>query len=193
MWKTATLLAAAALLAGCASMNELHSDVSTYSQWPAARQPGSYTFERLPSQRENPDQQAIEDAARNALESAGFTPAADAAQADVKVQVGARVSQNQVLPYPEPFWGWGYGRFYGGRGAFFGPSFNMHYPVTTYAREVMVLIRDHKSGQPLFEGRAVSDGVSPSARELLPALFEAAMKDFPNGGVNPRKVTTRLQ
>ncbi len=193
MWKTATTFALAVMLAGCASMNELHSDVSTYSQWPAARQPGSYVFERLPSQRENPDQDAIEDAARNAIEAAGFTPAADEAKADVKIQVGARVSRNQVLPYPEPFWGWGYGRFYGGRGGFFGPSFNMHYPVTTYAREVMVLIRDNKTGQALFEGRAVSDGVSPSARELLPALFEAALKDFPQGGVNPRKVTTRIE
>ena len=25
------------------------------------------------------------------------------------------------------------------------------------------------------------------------ALFEAALKDFPQGGVNPRKVTTRIE
>ena len=192
MWKTATLLAAAAAMAGCASMTELHSDVSTYSQWPQGRQPGTYVFERLPSQRENPDQQLIEDAARDALAGAGFTPAADAAKADAKVQVGARVSLNQVQPYGDPFW-WHGGMFYGRYGGFYGPRFGMHYPVTTYAREVMVLIRDADTGQSLYEARAVSDGVSPSARELLPALFEAAMKDFPHGGVNPRKVTTRIQ
>jgi len=192
MWKTATVLAAATLFAGCAAMTELRSDVSTYSQWPQARQPGSYTFERLPSQRDNPDQQMIEDAARGALEGAGFTPAADAAKADAKVQVGVRVSLNQIQPYSDPFW-WHGGMFYGRYGGFYGPRLGMYYPVTTYAREVTVLIRDARTGQSLYEARAVSDGVSPLVRELLPALFEAAMTDFPQGGVNPRKVITRVQ
>ena len=51
MTRTLSLLIAAASLAGCASLNSLTSEVSSYSQWPADRKPGSYAFERLPSQQ----------------------------------------------------------------------------------------------------------------------------------------------
>ena len=40
-----------ALLAGCAAMRSLSTEVSSYGEWPAGRQPGSYAFERLPSQQ----------------------------------------------------------------------------------------------------------------------------------------------
>ena len=60
----ACLLVAAALT-GCAAMNNLTSDVSSYSAWPADRKPGTYAFERLPSQQLRADRsQAIEDGAR---------------------------------------------------------------------------------------------------------------------------------
>ena len=44
----------------------------------------------------------------------------------------------------------------------------------------------------LYEARASNDGASPSIESLLPAMFEAAMKDFPHTGINPRKVTTEI-
>ena len=40
--------AAALLLAGCAAMNTVTSEVVSYGDWPAGRAPGSYVFERLP-------------------------------------------------------------------------------------------------------------------------------------------------
>ena len=55
MIRTLTLLATTALLAGCAAMNSLTSDVASYSAWPADRKPGSYAFERLPSQQARPE------------------------------------------------------------------------------------------------------------------------------------------
>jgi hypothetical protein len=185
-------LLAAAALTGCAAMNNLTSEVSSYSQWPADRKPATYAFERLPSQAAQPERsQMLEDAARGAVEAAGFTPAADLASADVTVQVGARVSPNDAYPWADPFWRGGVfysrrsARFYGGFWAPFGPS-------PTYDREVAVLIRDRKTGQPLFEARASNDGTSPSINSLLPAMFEAALKDFPNVGVNPRRVVTQI-
>ena len=70
MNKTLGISAAAAalvLLGGCAAMRQLDSEVSSYSQWPAARGAATYTFERLPSQQTRPErQQALEDAARAA-------------------------------------------------------------------------------------------------------------------------------
>ncbi len=198
MWKTlsaAALLTALATLSGCAALNDLRSDVSSYSNWPAGRKPASYVFERLPSQQAQPElQQRLEDAARGAVEAAGFMPAADAQAADVSIQLGARVSANDRSIYDDPFW-WrgggfvGFGRGRGGFG-FWGPG--LRYDTPTYEREVAVLIRDRKTGQALFESRSSNDGVSPSMNGLLSAMYEAALKDFPNAGPNPRKVVTRI-
>ena len=41
-------------LAGCASLNVLDAEVSSFSRWPAGRAPATYAFERLPSQQANP-------------------------------------------------------------------------------------------------------------------------------------------
>ena len=184
-------LLAAASLAGCAAMNNLTSEVSTYSQWPAGRKPATYAFERLPSQAAQPERTArLENAARAAIEGAGFTAAADAASADVTVQVGARVSASDPYPWADPFWVRG-GFFYG-RGYWRGGWIGMHTASPTYAREVAVLIRDRQTGQPLYEARASNDGTSAAIDSLLPAMFEAAMVDFPNTGVNPRRVVTQI-
>ncbi len=201
MSRTLTSLLAAGLallLAGCASLNQLTSEVSSFSQWPADRKPGSYAFERLPSQQARPDQQQLlEDSARRALELAGFTPAADARSAEYVVQLGARVdATDQYLYYDDPFW-WRGGLYYSRWGRPYwrpGPGFGFGFATTTtnYEREVALLIRDRQSAQPLFEARATNDGSSPAIRSLLPAMFEAAMKDFPTGGVNPRRVTTPI-
>ena len=77
--------------------------------------------------------------------------------------------------------GLGYGRYYPGR---FG--------MTTYDREVVVLIRDRQSGQTIYETRATSSGNTSTIDSLLPAMFEAAMKDFPNAATNPRRVVTQI-
>lgn len=192
------LLAAAAALSGCAALNQLSSDVSSFSQWPAGRQPGSYAFERLPSQQARPEQQQLlEDSARRALEGAGFTPAADATASEFVVQLGARVDANERYAYyDDPLW-WHGGLFYHRFGrpfprSSFGFGMGFGLPSPTYEREVALLIRERQSGQPLFEARASNDGSSPSIQTLLPAMYEAAMKDFPNGGVNPRRVTTEI-
>jgi hypothetical protein len=192
MSKTLSLLIAAVSLAGCASLNSLTSEVSSYSQWPAERKPGSYAFERLPSQQTRPQQQQwLEDSARPALEAAGFAPATDARDSEYIVQLGARVSATEQY-YDDPFWWRGglYSHRFSRPWPYYGVGFGI--PSTTYEREVALLIRDRKSGQPLYETRASNDGGSPSIQSLLPAMFEAAMKDFPAGSVTPRQVTTEI-
>src|SRR6185436_3398857 len=73
-----SLGAAAALsLTGCAALNTVSADAQTFGSWPAGRQPGTFAFERLPSQQRNEASQAsLEDAARGALLKAGFTESA---------------------------------------------------------------------------------------------------------------------
>ena len=182
------------LLAGCASLNSLASDVNSYSHWPAGRQPSSYVFERLPSQQANPEQQdALEAAARDALAQAGFSEAADAAGADVSVQVSARVTRQDYGGfYDDPF-AWRGSLWYGrGFGHWWGPGFGLSYPSPRYEREVSMLIRDRKSGDVLYETRASNDGLSSGDSETLAAMFAAALKDFPQTAVNPRRVTIPL-
>jgi hypothetical protein len=196
MTKAPWVAAATLALAGCANLYKLDNDVSTYSQWPAGRKPASYAFERLPSQQARPEQQQqLENAARPAIDAAGFTPATDPATADFSVQVGARAAANDRWPYDDPFWwpgGFWHGPgFYGHRG--FWPGWGPRYDPYSYQREAAVLIRDRKTGQSLYEAHAVNDGNSPSFEDgVLPAMFEAAMKDFPNPGINPRTVTVEL-
>ena len=182
---------AAAALAGCAGMYTVTSDVSSYGQWPAGRAPGTYAFERLPSQQANAEQQTqLEEAAKGALEKAGFTAAPDAKSADVTVQIGARVTRYDYAPWDDPFWF--HGGYWGRRGFRGGPywGFGATYGATTqYDREVAVLLRDRKSGAPLYETRAQSEGGYSGRPELLAAMFEAALKDFPTPAISPRRVS----
>lgn len=200
--KTFAAVAALLVLGGCAALNRLDSDVSTYSRWPADRKPSTYAFERLPSQQEKPEQQQkLEDAARRAVEGAGFTPVPDPKAADVTVQVGARITATDRSPFDDPlWWGPGFGRpFFHSRlgrpyyGAGWRWGVGSRWDDYSYEREVAVLIRDRRSGDVLYEARASNDGLAPMVETALPAMFGAALKDFPNGGANPRRVTVDLK
>jgi hypothetical protein len=210
MIRSAFAGAAVAVLAGCASLNSLDAQVSTFSRWPEGRAPATYAFERLPSQAADPQaSQMLEDSARGAVEGAGFVPAAEGAVADVSVQIGARITATERSPFDDPYWygawgpyyrGWGYGRW--GRlyaGPHLGPYPYGRYgawgysDLPYYQREVAVLIRDKKSGEPLYESRASSDGNSSATLTVLPAMFSAALQDFPRGGsANPHRVRIEL-
>lgn len=199
MWKTLCVATAALLLSGCAAMNRLSSDVSSFGSWPAGRAAASYSFERLPSQQQQPEQQQrLEDAARPALQAAGFREAADPASAEFVVQLGARVTGDERWWYEDRFGGplgwWGrypYPRFgiglWHSRFAFGGPV------STVYEREVQLLIRDRRSGQTVYETRASNQGASSAIDSLLPAMFAAAMKDFPAVAPQPRRVVTEVR
>lgn len=206
MLRILSVAAIALLLGGCAAFNNLNNQVSTYGSWPAERRPSTFVFERLPSQQVHPErQQELENAARGALEASGFRAVADPKEADYLMQIGARVVDNDPWIYNDPLflrggYGWGYGRW--GRPGFWGPGWGGPgwgggygwgpYDGRSFEREVVLLIRDRKTGQLLYEARANNSGPSPSIDYLLPAMFSAAMKDFPNAGPNPRNVTTPI-
>ncbi len=210
MLKTIATLVVATVVAGCAGIGAVDSQVSSFSRWPAGRAPATYAFERLPSQQADPPQaQILEDAARLAVESAGFVAAASGAVPDVTVQIGARVTRIERSPFDDPFW-YGFGSFGRRYGPYYGPHYGPYYgapygPFWGPGRgfgawgggygplledhEVGVLIRDRRSGEALYEARASSDQTSFTDARLLPALFSAALKDFPNGGgANPHRI-----
>ncbi len=207
---------AAFALAGCASLDNIDADVSSYSRWPTDRGATTYAFERLPSQQVQPQTaQLLEDAARLAVEGAGFKPATEAAIPDVTIQIGARITAVDRSPYDDPFWYGGYwGGYWGsnwawrqplGRARFVGAPFwgpGWHggywgppgYGTPYYEREVAVLIRDKRSGEPLYEGRAQSGGLYSTPDRTLPALFIAALQDFPAGSeTNPHRITVEAK
>ena len=198
MLKSLSIAAAALLLSSCAAINTLHNEVSTYGPWPADRKPASFAFERLPSQQGSPRQQQLEDAARGAVEAAGFRASADAASAEYLMQIGARVTTSDPWVYNDPlFWRGGFRHGFYGHGRFargWGPGWWGYGPESSanYEREVALLIRDRKTGQLLYEARANNSGYSASIDYLLPAMFQAALKDFPGGGPNPRSVTVQI-
>lgn len=197
-------LGAAALLSltACAALNSVVADAQSFGSWPAGRQPGTYAFERLPSQQQNEQGQArLEDAARAALEKAGFTPATDPKTADVMVSLGARVSRSAAAPWDDPLWWRWNGSYFGWR---YGPAWRPYYSRWGYAypmdsmmerrydREVAMLLRDRKTNEPLYEARASNDGLTEGDPALIGALFEASMIDFPQTRPEPHSVSVQL-
>ena len=190
----ACLLAATLALGGCAALKSVSSDVSSFGDWPVERKPGTYAFERLPSQQARAEETAsLEAAAQGALAKAGFAPAAAGQEPEVLVQVGARVGRSDS-PWADPFWWRGSFGYYR-HGPWLGPRWGMgtQFESARYEREVAVLIRDRASGKPLFEARASNESGSSSAGSAtLAAMFEAALMDFPRPGMNPRRVVVPL-
>jgi hypothetical protein len=191
---TAVLLFAALLLGGCAALRSVSADVSSFGEWPAERRPGSYAFERLPSQQARAaESDLLETAARGALEKAGFKPAEPGKEPEVLVQVAAREGRAEISPWDDPLW-WRGGFGYWRHGPWLSPrwGFNLRYDFPRYERQVALLLRDRATGKPLFEARASSEGSSRADSALLGALFEAALMDFPRLGMNPRRVVVQL-
>jgi Domain of unknown function (DUF4136) len=192
------LVAAATLFSACAGFRVVSSEVSSFGEWPAGRKPSTYAFERLPSQQARPaDSDALEARARVAIEKAGFKPAADAATADVLMQVGARDGRADYQLWDDPIWwrgGFGHSRPWGSPrwGLGVGGGIGWQWQAQRIEHQVAVLMRDRTTGKPLFEARAVSESSGYADPALLTAMFEAALMDFPRLGVNPRRVDVRL-
>ena len=181
-----TVLAAVALLGGCASGYLLDNRVEAFTSRTPLTPPPSYRFERLPSQLAAPSQSDLEALADPVLHKAGLLR--DDASPRYSVQVSARI-QRSVSPWANPWgWGGGWGWSYGGSGAwgFHRPFATMESP--WFQREVGVIVRELASNQVVFESRAANDGPWLDNRSVLPAMFEAALQGFPNPPAGPRRV-----
>ena len=202
---TAAALAAIGSLSGCAALNQLTSEVTSFGQWPSGRAPGSYFIERLPSQAAQAATASpastpvalspIEQAAHAALQAAGFKPAATLDTADVVVQIGARVTRYEASPWADPLW-WRWGPRYW-RGPTWPAGYRIYSPAPAWRyapppdREVAILLRDRASTVPLWEARALSSGVSTDGA-VFQAMFSAALSGFPAAQPQPRSVSVTL-
>lgn len=192
-WRLA-LPAAALLLSGC-STYLLENNVQSFSGLPALPANPTYTFERLPSQANQPGQNTLEALADPALFKAGLRR--DDAAPRYTVQVSARV-QRVLSPWADPWdsWGWGGWSGFGPHHAFHHPGFwggpfpRMEQP--WFQREVGVVVREKASNRVVYETRAASDGPWLDQAVVLPAMFDAALQGFPNPPQGVRRVNVQL-
>jgi hypothetical protein len=191
--RSALALAAVATLSACSGPYTIRSEVSSFGNWPEGRQPGSYAFERLPSQQQEGSRQAeLEEAARAALEKAGFKPAADAKSADVLVSLGIRVAAQDRAPWDDPlWWRWHANVNYWRYGPYWRPLPRYSMLDRRYDRDVALLLRDRASSEPLYEARASNDGVTQGDPDMISAMFEAALSDFPKTRPEPHAVAVK--
>lgn len=183
-------------LTACTGPYNVYAEVSSFGEWPADRVGGTYAFERMLSQKHSKRHMAVEEAAREALEHAGFKPAAEGREPDIKVSVAMRYSVAEPAIWDDPLWwrgraGFGYWR----RGGLWwnGPGVGPWSPFDVrYYREAAVLLRDGRSGEPLYETHASNDGNTMGDDELARALFLAAMAEFPKAEGKAHRVSVTM-
>jgi hypothetical protein len=156
----------------------------------------------------------------NKLQGLGYSPAANANNADmiVRFDYGVDKGREKVVrtasrdPFWNPWYGYGPRSYYGRPGYYRGhrpigawgygwydPFFDSGYEsYTVYISGVSLKIDRRADGQRLFEGRAEAASTSNRLQYLVPNLVEAMFTDFPgNSGetvrisVAPEKKTKR--
>lgn len=186
--------AATLLMAGCASVLRVDSQVESFARWdersglPAA--PQRYQFERLPSQHQGPGGKAqteLEQWTSGELAALGWHVAsAGEAAPGWRVEVQAQSLRTPFAPWEAPpggFWpgvsiygGWGRPGF----GARFGWPMHPWWDASPYyQRAVSIVIRDASTGKVAYETSAAHDGRWNGTPELWKAMIRAALAGFP--------------
>jgi hypothetical protein len=186
----AIALIASALLAGCASSLRMDNTVQSFSALSEVPAAAGYRYERLPSQRQDPAQPRLEAIADAALARVGLQR--DDASPAFTVQVWSRM-QYAVSPWAQPrFGGWsGWGGV--GLGSHSGIGMGIGFPIggidsPWYQREVGLILREAGSGRVVYETHAFHEGYWIDPARAWPAMFEAALQDFPQPPTGVRRV-----
>lgn len=195
-WAMAALLAATAVLAGCASgPRQITSNVQSYASMAGVQLPATYRMELLPSQTQQQSFAKVEAAAEKALQRVGLTrdPRPDLAR--LVVQVGATASQGRA--YHPAYDDWYYGPRFGFGMGFGGPRMGMGMnwmdaPPMVYYRGVKLVLRDQQTQKIVYETSAAYDEVWMDDNVIWNVLFDAALTDFPNPTQGSRTVRTTL-
>ncbi|MBY0521430.1 MAG: DUF4136 domain-containing protein [Sphingomonas sp.] len=146
----------------------------------------------------------------------GYTPASDAARANLVVRMDYRVDngREKIQSYPGSYGGFGYGGFgyggfgyggfggYGGLGfrpyvsGFYDPflfggygGFNDVRSYTVYTSELTLQIDRTDNGQRVFEGTARAMSADNVLPHLVPNLVEAMFTGFPGNSGETVKIT----
>lgn len=193
------------LLASCASVRTIDSQVAAFSILAQAPAAGStWRFEQLPSQQELKGaslvrRSALEALAVSELAKIGFTspPLLDTARdVDYTIQLSAGTQRfapesMDALVYPA----WGYlhhGDMAAGAGhLIFSPFFRRFEP-PWYLHEVSLLIRDNKNTRVVYETQAMHQSRWANSESAWPALLAAALQEFPKPPAGKRVVSIQI-
>jgi Domain of unknown function (DUF4136) len=156
--------------------------------------PMTFRFERLLSQQAlGEPQERLEAIVQDELARVGMLR--DEAAARYSVSYDVRVTRDPRAPWDDPpRWGGLY------RDIIVTPSGTVvHVPLAPilfetpyYRREVQLLVRRLSDGVLVFESRARHDGRWSDDAAVLPAMFEAALRGFPDPPQGVRRVDVEI-
>jgi Domain of unknown function (DUF4136) len=192
------LLAAAALLAGCATTPPMmRTDVTAFHNWPQTLADKTFSFARTPEQSQSLEAKAYEQLIADQLARYGINRR-DSGGA-LSVSYTAAIAEREVrvrepvdpFPYYGPYWR---GRYWD---PFWGPGWGWPYPERTYSipvytRTLRLNINDQK-GNRLFEATAVSEGRTRELATVMPGLVASVFEGFPGESGKVRTVQMPLQ
>ena len=191
------VLAAVVLLTACSTVRLVDSDVNTFPTQAVSSVtvPATYRFERLPSQQaEGRARDALETLAQPELAKVGLQRDDNTPQYSVQLNVHA--IRDPRAPWDEPNNINGYGVPYPTYGRFGTiwqtPAYGYMFDIPYYRREVHVVVRRIADNRVVFESRANHDGRWRDDRNVLPAMFQAALQGFPNSAAGLRRVVVEI-
>lgn len=187
-------LLALVLLAGCSGMRIVDSQVRAFRADAGVTPPMTFRFERMLSQQAlGEPQERLEAMVQDELTRVGMQRDDTAARYSVAFQF--RVARDPRAPWDDPpHWGGLH------RDIIVTPSGTVvHVPLAPllvdipyYRREVQLLVRRLSDGVLVFESRANHDGRWSDDAAVLPAMFEAALRGFPNPPQGVRRVDVEI-
>jgi hypothetical protein len=206
--KYLAILAAALslLLAGCATT--IRSDVTAFHQWPAALAEKTYVFDTPPPAQDTLEYRNYLGILRAELARQGFTEAANARDAKLKVALQFSTVDRplRVIEPIDPFWDtpgyWhrGYfGRPWGMRG--YWPYYDPFLYGSPYARETIRHVYERQvrieiasiDGKKLFDVTVHNNSSTPATPVVMQALIASAFTDFPGPNGVPHEVALTLR
>jgi hypothetical protein len=156
--------------------------------------PSRFSFERLPSQKDARNQDALEAMAATALDKKGLKQSAIDPAYRVQLNFQSELLARDPRPAGYPVsvgFGIGFGH-YDYRDRYGSSSFGVVMQPTWYRNSVHLVLRESTSSRVAYETTASFDGPWSDAGNLFPAVLDAALDGFPNPPSGPRKVVIEL-
>lgn len=183
------LLVSTTLLGGCGLPRMIDSEVQSFVGSEGALTGVGFRFERLPSQQAQPAQQdTLEHMAEQALTEAGLqrddVHPHYSAQVAFSVQtiappVQRRSRAERPVLRPDGV-------------VLYTPSLMLTLEPPWYQHSVHLVLRRVDNARVAFESSAVFDGPWSDSANIVPVLLQAALRDYPQPPVGPRKVVIEL-
>ena len=197
------------LLSGCNSMRIIESQVQTSTQWPtsataqtAVPAKAFFRHDRLPADVNSLQAGWAEVELEAALAPLGWTR--NDAEAQYTIWIGVRAAEFIADPWGRPVRGPWVNRFnisigtgYRPHGVGWGLGMNSGMragfpPLSGYAQEVSIIIRDLRTSNVVYQTKALHEGPWTDHQNIWRAMIGAAFQGFPNPSVLNRRVDTTI-